>query len=133
MHKQLYNSAQWLGVSCVLCSVVIGGGQLFLKAQIAHQATIQQSISDRDATIQESKADQQKREAKAFQDADRPQIKTLGISNLTAAQITPYIAIWATLPSDETLIYDKFWNCAGLWKDRKFTPDPTVCKPYQTQ
>ncbi|MGL6122629.1 MAG: hypothetical protein ACRC1W_06325, partial [Shewanella sp.] len=70
MHKQLYSSANWLGSACVLLSFVVGSGQLFLKAQIAHEAMIQQSISDRDATIQEGKADQQKREAEAFQKAD---------------------------------------------------------------
>ena len=45
-------------------------------------------------------------------------------------QITPELDYWKVQPKSATwLIFDKFQNCAGIWKDGKFTANPNICNP----
>lgn len=127
IHKQLYKGSRNLGLGLLLFSAVIGGTQLFIKAGKQHQTDLRTAEIEQQAQIAEKQADAQDREAKAFQKADQLNIDRLIVGNLSREQIKPDNPAWKTQPTQTRLIFDKFERCAGIWKNRKFTPDTTVC------
>ncbi|WNZ45210.1 hypothetical protein Q2T42_25825 [Leptolyngbya boryana CZ1] len=127
LHKQLYKSSRNLGIGLLLFSAAIGGTQLFIKAGKQHQTDLRTSEIEQRAQIAEKQADAQDREAKAFQKADQLNIHRLIINDVSREQIKPGLPFWKTQPTQTRLIFDKFERCAGIWRDRKFTPDTTVC------
>jgi hypothetical protein len=127
LHKQLYKSSRNLGIGLLLFSAAIGGTQLFLKAGKQQQTDLRTAEIEQRAQIAEKQADAQDREAKAFQKADQLNIDRLIVGDLSREKITNNLPGWKTQPSRTLLIFDKFQRCAGIWKDRKFTPDTTVC------
>ncbi len=127
MHKQLYKTSRNLGVGLLLFSAFVGGTQLFIKAGKQHDTDVKTAEIEQRAQIAEKQAEAQSREATAFQKADQLNVYRLIINDLSRDKITPNLPAWKTQPTQTRLIFDKFERCAGIWRDRKFTPDPTVC------
>ncbi|MBN8563435.1 MAG: hypothetical protein J0L70_23135 [Leptolyngbya sp. UWPOB_LEPTO1] len=127
LHKQLYLYARNLGLGLLLFSATVGGSQLFIKAGKQHQTDVKTAEIEQRAQIAEKQADAQDREAKAFQKADQLNIDRLIVGNLSREQIKADNPAWKNHPTQTRLIFDKFERCAGIWRDRKFTPDTTVC------
>lgn len=127
MHKQLYKTANWLGVGGLLLSAFIGGTQLFMRAGKQHDTDMKTAQIEQRAQIAEKQAEAQNREATAFTKADQLNVYRLIINDLSREQITPTLPAWKTQPNQTRLIFDKFERCAGIWRNRRFTPDQTVC------
>lgn len=127
LHKQLYKTSRNLGVGLLLLSAFIGGTQLFIKAGKQHDTDVQTAQIEQRGQVTEKEAEVRDREAKAFQKADQLNVRRLILNNVTREQIPPNHPFWKTQPNQTRLIYDKFERCAGIWKNRKFTPDTTVC------
>lgn len=127
LHKDLYKASRNLGIGLLLLSAFIGGSQLFLKAGRQHETDLQTAEIEQRAQLAEKDAEARDREAKAFQKADQLNIHRLIFSNVTRDQIKPDHPFWKTQPNQTRLIFDKFERCAGIWKNRRFIPDQTVC------
>ncbi|MCY6491913.1 hypothetical protein [Leptolyngbya sp. GGD] len=125
--KQLYKFSRNAGLGILLTSVAIGGSQLFIKAGKQHETDMRTAQIEQRARIAEKQADAQNREATAFQKADQLNIHRLIVNDVGREQIKPGLPFWNTQPTQTRLIFDKFERCAGIWKDRKFTPDTKVC------
>jgi hypothetical protein len=127
LHKQLYKSSRNLGIGLLLFSAAIGGTQLFIRAGKQHDTDLRTAQIEQRAQIAEKQAEAQDREAKAFQKADQLNIHRLILNDVSREQINSGLPVWDTQPTQTRLIFDKFERCAGIWRDRKFMPDTTVC------
>ena len=127
LHNQLYKTSRNLGVGLLLFSAFIGGTQLFIRAGKQHDTDMKTAQIEQRAQISEKQAEAQNREATAFQKADQLNVYRLIINDLPREQITANLSAWKTQPTQTRLIFDKFERCAGIWRDRKFTPSQTVC------
>lgn len=127
LHKQLYKGSRNIGLSLLLFSATFGGINLLLKAGKQQQTDLRTAEIEQRAQLAEKQADAQDREAKAFQKADQLNIHRLIINDVSREQIKAGLPFWKTQPTQTRLIFDKFERCAGIWKNRKFTPDTTVC------
>ena len=129
MHKQLYKTANYLGIGGLLLSVAIGGAQLFVKAQNQHSTDLATQQLESQAQITEKKADLKARSEDAYRKAD--QLKTGSMTMIDRNRDdnnlpSEYLARRGI--AEDLFIYDKFDRCWGIWQKGKFTKDFTVCK-----
>lgn len=127
LHKRLYKTSRNLGLGLALSATAIASAQLFIKAGKQQETDLQTAQIEQRTQITEKQAEAQNREATAFQKADQLNVYRLVVNDLTRDQITPNLPAWKNQPNQTRLIFDKFERCAGIWKNRKFTPDPTAC------
>ena len=57
MHKQLYKTANYLGIGGLLLSVAIGGAQLFVKAQSQHDTDLATQKLESQAQVAEKESE----------------------------------------------------------------------------
>ena len=130
MHKQLYKTANYLGIGGLLLAVAIGGAQLFFKAQSQHSTDLATQQLESQAQVAEKEAELKSREMEAYRKGDTPKYDRLIATDRTRDEPAPtgYLREHLIALNKQILMLDKYERCWGIWKPRKgFTKDFNVC------
>jgi len=130
MHKQLYKTANYLGIGGLLLSVAIGGAQLFVKAQSQHDTDLATQKLESQAQVAEKESELKSREMEAYRKGDTPKYDRLIAIDRTRDEPAPTGILRDHLIAlnKQTLMLDKYEHCWGIWKPKTgFTKDFNVC------